>query len=42
MGAALKAGHTAEEFRLDPELLELRKDPDYHMLIARFTDAPRD
>jgi serine/threonine-protein kinase len=42
MSAALKAGHSAEEFRLDPELLELRKDPNYHMLIARYTGAPRD
>lgn len=32
MAAAIKAGYSMDEFRRDPELLELRKDPGYHQL----------
>ena len=41
MEAALKKGHSAEEFGRDPDLLELRKDPRYHKLAVRLPDAPR-
>lgn len=34
MAAALKGGYSVEEFGRDPELLELRKDPGYHKLLA--------
>jgi serine/threonine-protein kinase len=34
--AALAAGYPAEEARRDPELLELRRDPRYHRLAARW------
>jgi hypothetical protein len=41
MEEALKKGHSMEEFGRDPDLLELRKDPSYHRLAVRFSDAPR-
>jgi serine/threonine-protein kinase len=34
LAAALQAGYLMEEFGRDPELLELRKDPGYHQLVA--------
>jgi len=40
MSAALKAGYSIEEFRRDPELLELRKDSGYHKLVAMLPDQP--
>jgi hypothetical protein len=40
MAAALKAGYSMEEFGRDPELLELRKDPGYHKLVARLSNKP--
>jgi len=40
MAAALKAGYSMEEFGRDPELLELRKDPGYHKLVARLSNEP--
>ncbi len=39
LAAALRAGHPSEEFSRDPELLELRKDPNYHKLIAKLSNA---
>src|SRR6185436_10652032 len=41
MSAALKAGYSIEEFRRDPELLELRKDSGYHKLVAMLADQDR-
>lgn len=35
--AALKRGYSRDEVGADPELLDLRKDPDYHKLVARLT-----
>jgi serine/threonine-protein kinase len=40
MAAALKAGYSLEEFRRDPELLELRKDPGFLKLVATLPDQP--
>ena len=40
MAAALKAGYSMEEFRRDPELLELRKDPGFLKLVATLPDQP--
>ena len=40
MAAALKAGYSMEEFGRDPELLELRKDPGFHKLVAMLPDQP--
>ena len=40
MAAALKAGYSMEEFGRDPELLELRKDPGFHKLVATLPDQP--
>jgi serine/threonine-protein kinase len=40
MAAALKAGYSMEEFSRDPELLELRKDPGFHKLVAMLPDQP--
>ena len=40
MAAALKAGYSMEDFGRDPELLELRKDPGYHKLVARLSNEP--
>jgi hypothetical protein len=34
MAAALKAGYSIDEFRRDPELLELRKDTAFPKLVA--------
>lgn len=34
MAAASKAGYSTDEFRRDPELLELRKDPGFLKLVA--------
>ena len=34
---ALKRGYSLDEVSADPELLDLRKDPDYHKLVARLT-----
>jgi serine/threonine-protein kinase len=39
MGAALKTGYSLEEFSRDPELLELRKDPRYHKLVAKLSNT---
>jgi len=41
MAAALKAGYSMEEFGRDPELLELRKDPGFHKLVAMLPDQTR-
>jgi eukaryotic-like serine/threonine-protein kinase len=41
MAAALKGGYLIEEFGRDPELLELRKDPGYHKLVARLSSEPQ-
>jgi len=38
--AALKAGYSIDEFRRDPELLELRKDPGFLKLVATLPDQP--
>ncbi|HUK89734.1 MAG TPA: protein kinase [Blastocatellia bacterium] len=38
MAAALKAGQSMDEFSRDPELLALRSDPKYHLLVARFSE----
>jgi serine/threonine-protein kinase len=38
MAAALKAGYSMEDFARDPELLELRKDPGFHKLVATLPD----
>ena len=35
--AALKRGYSRDEVGADPELLDLRKDPDHHKLVARLT-----
>ena len=35
--AALRRGYSPDEVGADPELLDLRKDPDYHKLVARLT-----
>jgi tetratricopeptide (TPR) repeat protein len=35
LAAALKKGYTLEEFSRDPELLQMRKDPEYHKLVAK-------
>jgi len=40
MAAALKAGYSIDEFRRDPELLELRKDPGFLKLVATLPDQP--
>ena len=40
MAAALKGGYSMEEFGRDPELLELRKDPGFHKLVATLPDQP--
>ena len=40
MAAALNAGYSMEEFGRDPELLELRKDPGFHKLVAMLPDQP--
>ncbi|HKV40837.1 MAG TPA: tetratricopeptide repeat protein, partial [Blastocatellia bacterium] len=37
--AAIKAGQSIEGFSLDPELLALRQDPKYQLVIARFSRA---
>jgi serine/threonine protein kinase/Flp pilus assembly protein TadD len=37
LAAALKAGYSLEEFSRDPELLAMRKDPNYHRLVVRFS-----
>ncbi|HBB86169.1 MAG TPA: hypothetical protein DC047_00970 [Blastocatellia bacterium] len=41
MAAALKAGYSMEEFRRDPELLELRKDPGFQELVATHSGQPQ-
>ncbi|MBC8029686.1 MAG: protein kinase [Pyrinomonadaceae bacterium] len=41
MTAALKAGYSMDEFGRDPELLELRKDPGFHKLVATLSGEPR-
>ena len=38
MAAALKAGYSLDEFRRDPELLELRKDPGFLKIVAKLSD----
>jgi len=40
LAAALKAGYSMEDFGRDPELLELRKDPGFHQLVATLPDQP--
>jgi serine/threonine-protein kinase len=40
MAAALKAGYSMDEFRRDPELLELRKDPDFLKLTLAASEKP--
>jgi tetratricopeptide (TPR) repeat protein/tRNA A-37 threonylcarbamoyl transferase component Bud32 len=40
MAAALKAGYSLDEFRRDPELLELRKDPGFLQLVAAASEKP--
>jgi tetratricopeptide (TPR) repeat protein len=41
LAAALKKGYTLEEFSRDPELLEMRKDPEYRKLVAQLSSAPQ-
>ncbi|MGH9927587.1 MAG: tetratricopeptide repeat protein, partial [Pyrinomonadaceae bacterium] len=41
MAAALKAGYSMEEFRRDPELLELRKDPGFLELVVAASEKPQ-
>jgi serine/threonine-protein kinase len=41
MAAALKAGYSIDEFRRDPELLQLRKDPGFLKLVATPPDKPK-
>ncbi|HEY6232948.1 MAG TPA: protein kinase [Pyrinomonadaceae bacterium] len=41
MAAAVKAGYSMEEFNRDPELLELRKDPGYHKIVAELSNNPQ-
>jgi len=41
MAAAVKAGHSMEEFNRDPELLELRKDPGYHKIVVELSKSPQ-
>lgn len=41
MAAALKAGYSVDEFRRDPELLELRKDPGFLKLIVVVSEKPQ-
>jgi serine/threonine-protein kinase len=41
MAAALKAGYSVDEFRRDPELLELRKDPGFLKLVAGLSSEPQ-
>jgi serine/threonine-protein kinase len=38
--AALKQGFSLEDIKRDPELLEMRKDPNYHKLVVRFSNRP--
>jgi Flp pilus assembly protein TadD len=40
MAAALKAGYSMDEFRRDPELLDLRKDPGFLRLAAAVSGKP--
>lgn len=40
MDAALKAGYSVDEFRRDPELLELRNDPGFLKLVATSGKTP--
>jgi eukaryotic-like serine/threonine-protein kinase len=42
MASALKAGYSLEEFRRDPELLELRKDPSFLKLVTAVSEKPKD
>src|SRR6185436_5136570 len=42
MAAALKAGYSLDEFRRDPELLELRKDPGFLKLVVVVSEKPQD
>ena len=41
MAAALKAGYSVDEFRRDPELLELRKDPGFLKLVVAASEKAR-
>ncbi len=34
---ALKKGHSLEEIKRDPDLLEMRKDPKYHRIVVKFS-----
>jgi hypothetical protein len=38
----LKKGYTLEEFSRDPELLEMRKDPEYRKLVAQLSNKTQD
>jgi serine/threonine-protein kinase len=40
MALALKAGYSMDEFRRDPELLELRKDPGFLNLVVAISEKP--
>jgi hypothetical protein len=40
MASALKAGYSIDEFRRDPELLELRKDPGFLKLVLAISEKP--
>jgi serine/threonine-protein kinase len=42
LAAALKKGYTLEEFSRDPELLEMRKDPEYRKLVAQLSNKTQD
>ncbi len=41
MALALKAGYSMDEFRRDPELLELRKDPGFLKLVVEYSEKPQ-
>ncbi|MGH9821787.1 MAG: tetratricopeptide repeat protein [Blastocatellia bacterium] len=41
MAAAIKAGQSLVEFSRDPELLALRNDPKYHLLVAELSEASK-
>jgi serine/threonine-protein kinase len=40
LAAALEQKYSLEEIKRDPDLLEMRKDPNYHKLVVRFSNRP--
>ncbi len=41
LASAVKAGYAMEEFRRDPELLELRKDPGFLKILTAVSEKPQ-